>query len=179
MQLDISTPEEYWHYNYGDEHDDKDIFDKFVQDMDIRYFLPVSFLWKLKDECVFAGFSNMLDHMCAFITRDNQYYLLLQPCKQVHPEDFFNKYCLRNQMAFWPHGFHHPDTYMIVFSDRFIKFMRAYCESGDFGDFGYEKHRDKIGRKIPVNLDYMMSLYENCDTLLPDCIRDKHFTFDF
>ena len=42
MQLDILTPEEYWHYNYGDEHDDKDIFDKFVQDMDIRYFLPVS-----------------------------------------------------------------------------------------------------------------------------------------
>ena len=28
MQLDILTPEEYWHYNYGDEHDDKDIFDK-------------------------------------------------------------------------------------------------------------------------------------------------------
>ena len=79
-------------------------------------------------------------------------------------------------MAFWPHGFHHPDTYMIVFSDKFIKFMREYCESGDFG---YEERRDKIGRKIPIDLDYMMSLYENCDTLLPDCIRDKHFTFDF
>lgn len=161
--LDIQTPDEYFQGKYIETSMGKDFayvretFYDFVKNMEVKYFIPIP--WNL-NKC-FNGFRDFVDHASCILTADNKYYLILQPYIHVHPRLFYEKYYLKNQMAYYPHGFQNTNTYMIIFTKDFMEFMNDM----------YKEY------KTTTDTEYLYHLHEYCENVLPDSVRNLAVEF--
>lgn len=85
-------------------------------------------------------------------------------------------YYLKNTMSFIPHGFHNPETYMIIIAGTFMEFMPNYIDE-------CIKHGHSI--LSPVQNDHETKLYYlerlyDCDSsiILPEPFRGTQILFE-
>ena len=154
IQLDIQTPEEFWAwYSEGRPDCDRTQFDRFIKLLGVKYFVP----GRYDSNALTPDLRVMFDHVCRVLTEDNKYYTVVQPYNHVKPRDIMCKYYLQNHMA-WMQGFHHPDTYLIIFSDDIMEFLT-----------------NSMNLFLTDTEGYLKQLYAYNDTMLPDRLRGLTF----
>lgn len=156
--LDIQTPEEFWAwYSEGRPDCDKEQFDRFIKLLGVKYFVPGGCN---ANNILFDDLKSLFDHTVKVLTEDNKYYVVSQPYNHVRPRDIMDKYYLYGHMA-WTHGFHHPETYLIIFSDKIIEFLDSSMNASALFTHDTE--------------EYLKQLYFYGKSMLPDKLRDLTF----
>lgn len=105
-------------------------FEGFVEHWGVKYFFNPDFKWDLPSICnKLPGLSSLLDHTAAFVDKDGNCFLLLQPYGG-DPEAFCTDNDIAEYVSYNNDAYHHSKAHCVVISGDFLTYIDRCIPEG-------------------------------------------------